>query len=712
MRRLPIATLALAVALTLESAVLVQATSTVFTGDPTDPGSGQPYEILPGQPLVTPGGDGRLGTADDVINAGVIGDVDLVVRLGTVPAGSTIPAPATARKAVATATVGLRGTGVAMPFHVYLSDGAVASGHPYGNLLAAPDMAGLPVIVMLFADRNGDKVIGPTGKDPGRDVRALVELETVGTEVALFDASGQASGTIMATVGGPPSQGGITLVATATAFTGTYDPQVLKGAVPTGPAITTAQPFLPERDPARIFTDVGPLVVDGTLNPRLRAAAIPDPTGALHLALSVTTSSPTTDSARAVAGPAVCARLVEPGRGRGLPSEPPSLALGTLSSAGRLTLAVVAVDRFGNPTDPTPGLVARLVTDAPLAIAPDHDAISASEDVLVTLGKGEKIMLRATAAGTGSLRVTVGGALCQRLDVSILAERNRGSSDAVVALKGRADYRSLADAVAGATDLNGDKRITITVAEGVFRETVPVTRAVEVIGSGHGRSIVDAHGLGTALTIGSAGAEISGLTASGGTTGIAVDVSITVTGLEARGNVGAGIELGTSGAVATACTARENGGAGFSVTAPATLDANTAIDNAGAGIASTTATAGVSITDNLLTMNALEGVLVLNGTNPVITGNAIGGGFGEGISLEGTTGGTVTGNRVAANDGSGLSLKQSDGALIDGNDFSSNHGYGMRIDRALADFDAASGMQAPAGNNDVSDNRKGDIQVK
>ena len=70
----------------------------------------------------------------------------------------------------------------------------------------------------------------------------------------------------------------------------------------------------------------------------------------------------------------MCARVVEPALGRGLPAEPPSLALGTLSSAGRAKLMVVAVDRFDNPTDAPPSMTVRLVTDAPVAIAPDGSA--------------------------------------------------------------------------------------------------------------------------------------------------------------------------------------------------------------------------------------------------------------------------------------------------------------------------------------------------
>ncbi|MCC6849127.1 MAG: right-handed parallel beta-helix repeat-containing protein [Deltaproteobacteria bacterium] len=685
--------------------------SAVFTGDPTD-GGGTPYEILPGQPLVTAGLDGRLGTGDDVVNPAVRGDIDLVVRLGGVPATGAIPAPAPVRKAIATATAGLRGSGVAVPFTVYLSDGAVAGGQPYGALLAAADMVGLPVIVVLYADRDGDGVIGPRGKDPRRDVRSLAELESVGTEVALFDATGRASGSIVTTVGGPPSRGGVTLVATATAFTGNYDPEVLDGHVPTGPAITTAQPFVPERDPSRIFTDVGPLEVDGTLNPRLRAAAIPDPHGALALALAAKKPGPTIDMARAVAGPAVCVRVVEPARGKGLPAEPPSLALGTASSAGRAKLVIVAVDRFGNPTDPVPGMQARLVTDAPLAIVPDADAIPASETITLTGAKTTTLTLQVSGGGAGTLRVLVGGALCQTLAVDARPERNKGGSDALVALKGKADYRSLAAAAAGAVDRNGDGRITIHVADGVYRERVSVTRGVEVVGAGSGRTVVDAGGVGPALALASTAAELSGLTASGGTAGVLVTVPAVVTALEARGNVGAGFSLESGGATVSACAARENGGPGFAVTEPATLSGNRALDNAGAGIAASATTAGVVLDQNLVALNGLEGILVLNGAAPVVTGNAAAGNYGEGISLEETAGGTITANRAAGNDGDGLSLNQSDGALVDGNDCSRNHGYGMRIDRSTADFDAAPGSQPPPGTNDVSDNRKGEIDFR
>ena len=54
----------------------------VFLGDPVD-SSGRPFPMMPGLPLLLPGDDGEFGTADDVHDPIYSGDVDLVVRVGT-----------------------------------------------------------------------------------------------------------------------------------------------------------------------------------------------------------------------------------------------------------------------------------------------------------------------------------------------------------------------------------------------------------------------------------------------------------------------------------------------------------------------------------------------------------------------------------------------------------------------------------------------------
>src|SRR5262249_56053208 len=136
----------------------------------------------------------------------------------------------------------------------------------------------------------------------------------------------------------------------------TEGPGCLGGFVRNGPLISTAQPYLPERDPARVFSqDIGPLEIGGTLNPSPRAAGVPDP-ARLDLAVPVDGSSPTVDTALAVAGPAVCARLVEIGHGRAAMSlAPGELILADSGARSRRRLRVVAGVRLGDPaTDHAP----------------------------------------------------------------------------------------------------------------------------------------------------------------------------------------------------------------------------------------------------------------------------------------------------------------------------------------------------------------------
>jgi len=699
-------TVALLAALAVATAARANAASVVFQGDPVDAASGLPYEILPGQPLVTAGADGRVGSADDQINTALIGDIDVVVRLGNVPAGG-IPTPAVERGALATGVAGAPGVGTPIPFHVYLSDGAVSAAQPYGGLLAAADMDGLPVVVLLFADLNGDGVIGPHGGIPTRQVIALRELEPVGRAVALFSA-GVASGSIAVTSGGPPGLGMLRVVATAMALTGTYDPAFFGGFVPNGPLISTAQPYLPERDPARVFSqDIGPLEIGGTLNPSPRAAGVPDP-ARLDLAVPVDGSSPTVDTALAVAGPAVCARLVEIGHGRAAMSlAPGELILADSGARSRRRLRVVAVDRLGNPTTTDTPLAVEVVADGPVEIRPDRDHVQTTERFSVVRGRRPGISVRTRGTGAGTIQVLVDGAVCQRLPVAVQAERGM-AADAFVSSAGRADFRTIGEAVAAAVDRNGDGRIAIAVDDGIYRERVRVTRPVEIFGAGAGRTVIDGGGLGPSLALANPAAGATELTATGGSVGISVEAGLAVHDVEARGNVGAGISIAGSGASASACEARDNGTNGVEIAASGVVDGCLSERNVGAGIV-VSGSAAVTLQDTTSVGNGGDGIQVGDAPDPVLSRNQCAGNLGTGIRLEHVSGGMLLGNRTSANGDDGLRLNQSDGALVDGNDCTTNGGHGMRIDRSTADFDAAAGAQAAPGNNDVSDNRKGPL---
>jgi len=58
-------------------------------------------------------------------------------------------------------------------------------------------------------------------------------------------------------------------------------------------------------------------------------------------------------------------------------------------------------------------------------------------------------------------------------------------------------------------------------------------------------------------------------------------------------------------------------------------------------------------------------------------------------------------------------MDRASGALVLDNIFDSNHGYGLFVRRSPdADFGAAPGVQSPAGDNQATGNRKGDVFVR
>jgi len=94
MRRIPAVTLLLLALLAAPRSGRAQSFP-IFNGDPVDPSDGQPYEIVPGVPLILPQPNGRYNPP--IADTSKIGDVDIVVRAGSPMIGPTIPAPALRR---------------------------------------------------------------------------------------------------------------------------------------------------------------------------------------------------------------------------------------------------------------------------------------------------------------------------------------------------------------------------------------------------------------------------------------------------------------------------------------------------------------------------------------------------------------------------------------------------------------------------------------
>ncbi|MDX2171343.1 MAG: right-handed parallel beta-helix repeat-containing protein [Deltaproteobacteria bacterium] len=687
------------------------AASAVFAGDPTDPGSGAPYEILPGKPLVRPGLDHILGTGDDVVDASIVGDIDLVVRTGTRDASPVIPPPALG--GADPPTVGIAGPrnagGSEVPFTVFLSDGITSGEAPAGRRLAAADMDGHPVIVAAFADLDGDGMIGPTAGGGGSaQALRLRELLPVGRAAALCNG-GVARGAIAVQRGLPPSQGGLRVVLTALALTGPFDAAVFDGAIPSGPAIATALPFLPQRDLTRMIRDravpAGPAT---TLQSLVQFAAVPAP-GAYALPLDG--SEPTIDGAIVHSQPAVRVALRDGAAPRDVDLPLEQLTLGTEGAAGLLRLRLVGVDRFDNPADAATPQPVRILADGPLRLLSPR-----------LTRRGAALMLRRgslrvagrvppdTADGAaGTIRVERDGVVVATLPYTVRAAANRPRADLVVPSSAAATIQAGIDA---ATDRDGDGHIVVAVRPGLYREAVAVRRFVDLIGAGRAQTILLGDGSAPVVEVLSPGSLVSGVTAIGGWRGVELGgASTRLFDVLAWRNGEVGLYLGGADTDAEHATARENGGDGVhAFGAGARCDDVWSDNNTGNGGSS--AGAGITWRGTRVTRNGLAGITLLGG-GPTVADSACVANDGDGLSVLDAPSATLADNLCALNDEDGLRIESSDDAVVVGNTLDDNHRYGLFLRRsANTDFSRAAGAQPPPGDNGASGNRRGDVFVR
>ncbi len=716
------------------------AVSVVFNGDPINPSTGLPYEIAPGFPLVLPGPDGVLGTADDVVDTSIIGDIDVVVRSGVPVATSVIPNP-TILGGRAAVPVGVAGStvsgGVEIPFTVLLSDGATSAAAPAGHLLAAADMDGIPVVVAAFADLDGDGFIGPTGHASAPMAALQVrELEPVGRAVALF-SGGVAQGSIAVRAGRPARDGGLSVALTAMALTGPFDPAFFGGNVPSGPAISTALPFVPQRDLTRLIRDRAvPAGPNSTLQQVIQFAAVPSTAAGAPFALPLDGSSPTIDVAVVDSQPAVRAAFQENTRPPTLRHTVDDIVLGTSAPANARQLRLAATDRWGNSADVSSGFAVALRATPPLRIVQPH---TARRGLQVSLHStfGVPVVIKVppgTPEGTtGTLVAERDGVIVGALTYHVDARVNRPAPDIVVPSQQAATIHA---ALAQVSDVNHDGTVVVAVKPGLYHENIAINGPVLLQGDGAGTTIVQGDGTASVLSITAAGASVQGITALGGTAGFTVaGPSGMLIDVRAWRNLHAGVSISGSDTELWRSQAVENGGDGVLVsgaTAAVCADSDLA-DNGGAGINVSTASNGL-VDNNRLSGNAGGGVSMTAATGTTVTdnasvqnigaattatgGGASGGGGGTdaagsaGIALSSSQNNQVLNNLSALNDDDGLDLDTTGGNLISGNIIDTNHGYGMFVRRSTNDdFAATAGTQTPPGDNTVSNNRKGDVFI-
>lgn len=436
---------------TLAASVLVLATAAgtgvagVFDGDPLDPATQAPYVLLPGLPLVYPGVDGVYGTADDVVDTGVVGDVDLVVRTqGSIESGA-IPAPAAGLEGAPVVVAGGAhgGAGTRLPFQVIVSDGTTPPA--WGGALAAPELDLHGALTIAYPDLDGDGVIGPTGA-PGASVEVQRQetLQIAGRRPALF-LGGVAAETMGIALGAPASAGGLGLVLAALGTTG-----VMPGLYFDGPWIATRLPYMLPLDPSTYFNSDGEPSADGVIEVELEREELllpapDDPVLGVAYALPLDGSSPTTDLARAVSGPvegAVFATpvvpatfvadfarrlvpVVETGGTRRLVEATDTIVLANDGPGGAASVVVFLADLMGNAADPAPGGTSLVLQTGPqLAIvAPDADGDPRRETLSFATAAYATIVLddgaAAGDAGTDRVVARLGDAAVASLRVTL-----------------------------------------------------------------------------------------------------------------------------------------------------------------------------------------------------------------------------------------------------------------------------------------------------
>lgn len=374
---------------------------------------------LPGRPIISPGPDGEFGTADDGVSESMLGDLDLVLRVGLSESIGPLPAPALSMDPPFMAAAATIGSGTEVEFIVAAVDGFAES--PLESPVLSASIEGNPMLVLAFADFDADGLIGPTLRD-GDSLDGEVEsaeLEPIGMQIVTV-VDGYASGRLRLLVGGPAGNP-TRILLTASIYAGTADPEFFGGVIPIGPALTTALPFLPSTTVSDVI-DAGPAGPEPPTSNRPLATKVtrafdPDPEDPVFgelFSLRVDGSEISVDGATALAGPvsrvglALSARLptyknldrrvvrsgVDDG---GLPHPYEIAERITVPDDGpksEIDIKVVPLDRLGNITDLSEPVLVTLTTGGVVEIVfPDTDADPYRETVLLSGAQGTTLRL-------------------------------------------------------------------------------------------------------------------------------------------------------------------------------------------------------------------------------------------------------------------------------------------------------------------------------
>lgn len=396
----------------------------LFAGDPIDPMTGKAYAVLPGLPLVYPGADGRYGTADDLVDTSIVGDIDVALRTGGTFAGASIP-PTSAGIAAAPTVIagGLHGgAGTRAEVQIIATDGALPplGGHP----LLGADLDLRRALVVAYPDLDGDGFVGPTRNAPADAVQIQRQEALTFAGRAMAEVrSGVAACRLGVTMGAPASMGGLGIAVGAGMATGAT-PNLFAD----GPWAATSLPYMIPLDQARIVggEPTGPVDPVGLVDLELSGSgvylpSVDDPILGGAFAMALDGSDASIDLLRAESGPpagvgfaipvdprafvAAWGRVIhvlpDGAQGRLLVEPVESLAV---PASGLQEVSVYPADLVGNGADAPPdGLVVSLEAGAGVRIlAPDADADPSRESISFASAAPVVVSLAFQPATTGA----------------------------------------------------------------------------------------------------------------------------------------------------------------------------------------------------------------------------------------------------------------------------------------------------------------------
>ncbi|MEE2665297.1 MAG: hypothetical protein VX681_14365 [Myxococcota bacterium] len=376
--------------------------------------TGLVYEIVPGAPRIAAGPDGSFGTDDDQVGP-EIGDIDLVIRSLASFVGAIPPtAPRRAGGAIPTVVAGRLGVGTGIPFSLALTDGVL----PLGPPVVLDDLSDLPMLVLAYADFDGDGYIGITQLDGDAldsDVEEA-ELVPIARRYAFLPQT-TTSGELFAQAGGPPGAE-LDVVLSVVTWAGRRRPGFFSGAVPDGPALMTRLPFHPLTSVLdTLGDDPGPASAGSLVGAEVRPAFEPDPGDpAIGEAFTMLLdgSQPSTDRARIRSSEFVRFGLAVTPKADffdDMPSRPlrpgfddagarvlyeilHQLSLPDDGSSSEATVRVVPLDAFGNIASLPIGETVELEASGSLEIRwPDRDGDVQRESLSIRDGRGADIVI-------------------------------------------------------------------------------------------------------------------------------------------------------------------------------------------------------------------------------------------------------------------------------------------------------------------------------